>query len=74
MVLLCTFCATLDSRGILGDVKVLSVPRSFLIERIIKRRSCFVILDGRPLLNLRLSTGSDEPICLLQCLCMEFWL
>ena len=74
MVLLCTFCATPDSRAILGDVKEPSVSRSFFNERIIERRSCFVILDGRPLLNLRLSTGSDGPMCLLQCLYMKAWL
>ena len=49
MVLLCTFCATPDSRAILGDVKEPSVSRSFFNELIIERRSCFVILDGRPL-------------------------
>ena len=51
-----------------------SVSRSFFIDRIIERRSCFVILDGHPLSNLVLSTGSDGPICLLQCLFMEAWL
>ena len=65
MVLLCTFCATPDSRAILGDVKEPSVSRSFFNELIIERRSCFVILDGRPLLNLHLSRRSDEPMCLL---------
>ena len=33
-----------------------SVSRSFFIDRIIERRSCFVILDGHPLSNLVLST------------------
>ena len=74
MVLLCTFCATPDSRAILGDVKEPPVSRSFFSEQIIERRSCFVILDGCPLLNLRLSTGSDGPMFLLQCLYMEAWL
>ena len=74
MVLLWTFCAAPDSRAILCDVKEPSVSRSFFNERIIERRSCFVILDGRPLLNLRLSTGSDWPMCLLRCLYMEAWL
>ena len=50
-----------------------SVSRSFFNDRIIERRSCFCDFGWSPPIKLVLSTGSDGPLCLLQCLFLEAW-
>ena len=64
----CPLSATPASMATRGEVKDPSDWRSFGTARNIERLSCGVSLDGRPLLNLRLSIGGFCAKGFLHCL------